>query len=262
MKANSRIVLAVTAGVALGACSSTPVSVPELDTARTAVAQVEASPRAGVAAAQIAEARRALDRADKLAGSGGKSSEVQFEADVATKNAQIANEKITLAQTKDEINSATAERQQVLLDSREKRVKSLEQELQAKKTDRGLEVTLGDVLFDTGKAKLKPGAYSTIDRLANALKEDPSRKVLIEGHTDSTGSPEVNQALSQDRALAVQAALMERGVPGSQITAIGKGPDAPVASNNTASGRQLNRRVDLVFTEDRTRVATGAKDKN
>lgn len=265
MKANYRILIPVAASVVLGACSSTPVSVPELDTARTVVPQVEASPRAGVAASQIAAARSALDRANKLVDSGGKVDEVQFEAQVAIKNAQVANEKITLAQTKDEINAATAERQQVLLESREreaqmaqKRVKSLEEELQAKKTDRGLEVTLGDVLFDTGKATLKPGAYATIDRLANALKEDSSRKVVIEGHTDSTGPAEVNQVLSQNRALSVQAALMERGVSGDQITAVGKGPSSPVASNSTAEGRQLNRRVDMIFTEDRTRVATGA----
>lgn len=269
MKANHRILLTVAVSAVLGACSSAPLSIPELDTARAVVPQVENSPRAGVAASQIAEARNALDRANKLADSGGKPEEVQYEALVATKNAQIANEKILVAQTREEINKGTAERQQVMIEAREReanmaqqRASSLEQELkdlQAKKTARGLELTLGDVLFDTGKATLKPGAYATIDRLANALKEDSARKVLIEGHTDSTGSDEINQALSQNRALSVQAALMERGVPGDQISAVGKSSSSPIASNASAAGRQQNRRVEMIFTEDRTRVATDAK---
>lgn len=266
MKTSYRILLTVAVSAVLGACASTPESIPELDTARAVVPQVESSPRAGVAATQIAAARSALDRANKLADSGGKLEDVQFEAMVAAKNAQIANEKILLAQAREEIDKGTAERQQVLIQSREReaalaqqRSQSLEQELkdlQAKKTDRGLVLTLGDVLFDTGKATLKSGAYATIDRLANALKEDSSRKVLIEGHTDSVGSDDFNQVLSQNRAQSVQAALMERGVPGDQISAAGKGEGFPVASNDNAAGRQQNRRVELIFTEDRTRVAT------
>ncbi|HKE96113.1 MAG TPA: OmpA family protein, partial [Povalibacter sp.] len=126
-------------------------------------------------------------------------------------------------------------------------------DLKAKKTDRGVVLTLGDVLFDTGKATLKPGAYATIDRLAEALKEDSGRKVMIEGHTDSVGSDDYNQVLSENRARSVQAALMERGVPGDQISAVGKGEGFPVASNDNAAGRQQNRRVELIFTEDPNR---------
>lgn len=268
MKANYRILLTLAATAALGACASTPKTIPELETARAVVPQVEASPRAGVAATQIAEARQALDRANKLADSGGKLADVQFEAGMATVKAQIANEKILTAQAREEIDKGTAERQRVMIESRERetsvaqqRSRSLEEELkdlQAKKTDRGLVLTLGDVLFDTGKATLKTGAYATIDRLANALKEDSARKVLIEGHTDSVGSDEFNQELSRNRAQSVQAALMERGVSGSQISSVGKGEGYPVASNDNAAGRQQNRRVELVFTDDSTRVATDA----
>ena len=117
-------------------------------------------------------------------------------------------------------------------------------------------MTLGDVLFDTGKATLKPGAYATVDRLATVLKEDPARKVLIEGHTDSVGSDEYNQSLSERRAASVQAALFERGVEASQISTVGKGETTPVASNDNAVGRQQNRRVELVFQEDRSKVAS------
>lgn len=257
--------------VILAACASTPKTIEELETARAVVPQVESSPRAGVAAAQIAEARKALDRANRLADSGAKLDEIQFEASVAAKNAQIANEKILTAQAKEEIDKGTAQRQAVLLEARERenqrraqqaqlsaedaelakqRAASLEKELadlKGKQTDRGLVITLGDVLFDTGLSTLKPGAYATVDKLATALKDSPDRKVVIEGHTDSVGSDAYNQELSQRRAQAVQTALLERGVNSSQISAYGKGETFPVASNDNAAGRQQNRRVELVF---------------
>jgi outer membrane protein OmpA-like peptidoglycan-associated protein len=249
----------------LAACASTPDRIEELESARTLVAQVEASPRAGVAATYVAEARKALDRANKLADENGKLVDIQYEATMASRNAQIANEKILDATAKEQIEKGTAERQQVLTQAREReaaaaqeRAAGLERELEdlkMQKTDRGLVLTLGDVLFDTGKATLKPGAYATIDRVAKALQESPERKVIIEGHTDSVGSDSYNQTLSEHRAQAVQAALMERGVSGSQISAIGKGETTPVASNDDAGGRQQNRRVELIFSEGETRAA-------
>jgi outer membrane protein OmpA-like peptidoglycan-associated protein len=267
----SLILAAVSACVA--ACSSTPTTTDELETARAVVPQVEASPRAGVAATNIADARKALDRANSLAEKHGKPAEIQYEATVASRNAQIANEKILTAMARDEIDKGTAERTAVLADARareaqrnaeyarsaEERAKSLERELadlKGKKTDRGVVVTMGDVLFDTGKATLKPGAYATIERLATVLKEDASRKVLIEGHTDSVGSDEYNQSLSERRAQSVQSALLERGVEASQISTVGKGESTPVASNDNAAGRQQNRRVELVFQDDRSKVAS------
>jgi outer membrane protein OmpA-like peptidoglycan-associated protein len=118
-------------------------------------------------------------------------------------------------------------------------------------------LTLGDVLFDTGQSTLKSGAYGTLDRLAMALRENSGRKVTIEGHTDNVGSDEANQGLSERRAQSVQMALTQRGVARDQITAIGKGENFPVASNDDANGRQSNRRVELIFTEDQPRVAAG-----
>ncbi len=279
MRHRYHLILATAVAACLAACS-TPDTIEELETARAIVPQVEASPRAGVAATDIAEARQALDRANRLADKGGKVADIQYEATVASRNAQIANEKILAAQAREEVEKGTAERQAVLAEAREleaqrsaqqaraataqaqsaeERAKALERELtdlKGKKTDRGVVVTLGDVLFDTGKATLKPGAYSMIDRLATVLKEDPQRKVLIEGHTDSVGSDEYNQDLSQRRASSVQAALFERGVEASQISTIGKGETTPVASNDSPVGRQQNRRVELVFQEDRSKVAS------
>ena len=273
MKPRYTLILAAAVAACVAACSSTPETTEELETARAVVPQVEASPRAGVAASHIAEARKALDRANSLAEKHGKIDEIQYEATIASRNAQIANEKILTAMARDEIDKGTAERQAVLADARtreadrnaqqartaEERAKALESELadlKGKKTDRGVVVTLGDVLFDTGKATLKPGAYATVDRLATVLKEDASRKVMIEGHTDSVGSDEYNQSLSERRAQSVQAALFERGVEASQISTVGKGETTPVASNDTAVGRQQNRRVELVFQEDRSSVAS------
>ena len=249
----------------LASCASTPDRIEELESARAVVAQVEASPRAGVAASYIAEARKALERANKLAADHGDLADIKYEANIASLNAAIANEKVMDVTSKEQIQKAEAERQTVLTEARERETAvakdhaaSLERELEdlkAKKTDRGLVLTLGDVLFDTGKATLKPGAYTTIDRVAQALQQSPERKVVIEGHTDSVGSDSYNQTLSEQRAQSVQAALMERGVAGSQISAMGKGETSPVASNDDASGRQQNRRVELIFSDEQSRAA-------
>jgi OmpA-OmpF porin, OOP family len=259
MKRNHLSIAAASAAALLAACSSTPESVPELDTAKAIVPQVESSPRAGVAATNISEARKALDRANELAAKGKDAEDIKFEASVAAANAQIAATKIDTAQAREEIEKGTLERQQVQLEARTREADRVQQELrdlQAKQTDRGMVLTLGDVLFDTGKATLKPGAYSTIDRLAQVLNSSHNSRVVIEGHTDSVGSEEMNQSLSEQRAQAVQSALMQRGVSGSQVRSLGKGETTPVAGNETASGRQANRRVELIFSQDGSRVAS------
>lgn len=261
------MLLGAVVAATMAACSSTPDQpISELTSARAVVPQVEASPRAGVAAENIANARKALDAANHMMEKGGKLDDIRYQSMIASTNAQIANEKILEAQAKDEIGKAEAERNRVLAEARDReadaarlKAQTLEEELRdlkAQKTDRGLVLTLGDVLFDTGKATLKPGAYSTIDRLAEALKAEPSRRVMIEGHTDSVGADDYNQQLSENRALSVQSALMQRGVPTTQMSSLGKGESTPVASNDNAAGRQQNRRVELIFTEGAARVAT------
>jgi outer membrane protein OmpA-like peptidoglycan-associated protein len=135
----------------------------------------------------------------------------------------------------------------------EQRARNLESELadlQARETDRGLVLTLGDVLFDTGQATLKPGAMTTIDRLAQFMGDYPERVVRIEGHTDAMGSDETNQQLSELRALAVRNELLGRGVDAARITTVGYGEARPVASNDTSAGRQQNRRIEVVVADD------------
>jgi len=123
-------------------------------------------------------------------------------------------------------------------------------DLQAKQTKRGMVLTLGDVLFDTDKADLKPGAQITLDRLAAFLDDYPERHLLIEGHTDSRGPDEYNQSLSERRARSVRQALIDRGIESVRLRAVGLGEEYPVASNESSAGQQQNRRVEIVVSDD------------
>ncbi|MCH8497428.1 MAG: OmpA family protein [Marinobacter sp.] len=119
--------------------------------------------------------------------------------------------------------------------------------LQAEITDRGVVLTLGDVLFATGSAELQRGASSNLDRLVSFLSQYPDRRAHIEGHTDSVGSVEYNQSLSLRRADSVRSYLTQRGVAPQRLTTSGVGMDRPVASNANAAGRQQNRRVEIII---------------
>jgi outer membrane protein OmpA-like peptidoglycan-associated protein len=120
--------------------------------------------------------------------------------------------------------------------------------LHAKPTDRGLVLTLGDVLFTTGKADLKSGATGNLNKLATFLDKYPDRNVAIQGYTDSVGSEDYNQALSERRAESVKSYLTGQGIGATRLTASGKGRSDPVADNDSASGRQQNRRVEVVIS--------------
>jgi outer membrane protein OmpA-like peptidoglycan-associated protein len=123
------------------------------------------------------------------------------------------------------------------------------QQLRAERTARGLVVTLEDVLFEVNGADLQPGAQVELLRLVEYLKRSPDRKILIEGHTDSTGSSEYNLRLSQLRAESVQSFLIGNGLPADRVRAIGYGETRPEAPNDSASGRQQNRRVEIVILD-------------
>jgi outer membrane protein OmpA-like peptidoglycan-associated protein len=138
------------------------------------------------------------------------------------------------------------------------RVGELEAELKslnAKQTERGIVISLGDVLFNTGKAEISMNAAPTMSKLANFLNRYPQQRALIEGHTDNTGSEAGNYALSQRRADAVQIALLNLGVKRNQLSTQAFGQNNPVADNSTAVGRQLNRRVDIVFEQVADKVS-------
>lgn len=130
------------------------------------------------------------------------------------------------------------------------------EELNARETDRGLVVTLGDLLFETGRADLKGGATSNLDKLVVFLSEYPDRTVLIEGHTDNVGSDDFNYDLSKRRAESVRSYLAGRGVEGSRLSSAGLGEGSPIAGNDTATGRQQNRRVEIIISNAATASTT------
>jgi outer membrane protein OmpA-like peptidoglycan-associated protein len=176
-----------------------------------------------------------------------------------TEEADAAKRQLTLSEESNARKSAelaradaAAERDQARVERRDARVNDLEMQLRdlnAKQTERGLVVTLGDVLFNSGQARLLPGAAHNMARLADVFKSDPQRSASIEGHTDSVGGADANQDLSLRRADAVMTALVSLGVPADRLSTRGYGEDSPAASNDSAAGRQMNRRVEIVFVQ-------------
>lgn len=170
----------------------------------------------------------------------------QARSDAATSARETLAARQDAMRLKSEAEIKSREAQEAL--DRAAKLESELANLKAVKTDRGMVLTLGDVLFATGKAELAPGAKQTMDYLAAFLNKYTDRKILIEGYTDSTGSATLNQGLSERRAQSVKIALLERGVGFDRIDTVGYGMDRPVAGNNTAAGRQQNRRVEIVIS--------------
>jgi outer membrane protein OmpA-like peptidoglycan-associated protein len=128
-------------------------------------------------------------------------------------------------------------------------------DLSAKKTDRGMVITLPDVLFGTDQARLSPNGMRTAQKLADVLQQNPQRSILVEGFTDSTGNTPHNQELSERRAMAVRDALTGMGIAGDRVAVHGYGPAYPAAANDSSSNRQLNRRVEIVLSDDGGKVS-------
>ncbi|OWQ88415.1 hypothetical protein CDN99_16280 [Roseateles aquatilis] len=269
--------------LALAACSSVPVPNTGLEAARRDYLQANSDPNVGrYASAELTKAREALDRAenawkeradpasvDSAASVAAQRAQVainmgaaraadarveaagiereRLRAEVRTRQAQTATAQAQVAQGQ----AATAEAAAMAASERANRLQRELAEMQARPTPQGLVVMLQDVLFDTGKATLKEGAYSRLDTLASALRNHPERRILIEGFTDSVGSAASNVTLSRARAESVRDALVQRGVAAERIDTRGNGEARPVASNDNASGRQQNRRVEIVFSDER-----------
>ena len=171
----------------------------------------------------------------------------------AADNALIAEASARQAQARTQ-DAEAARRQADAAAERSRALQAQLDELQARQTERGLVLTLGDVLFDTAKATLKPGAMRTVDQLAAFLNQYPERKVLIEGHTDSVGGDEYNLRLSERRADAVRNALLDRGIAADRIMTRGLGKAYPVAGNDTAASRQRNRRVEVIISDETGKI--------
>ena len=275
-----KIITVTALAAVLAACASAPQRNDQLEQARAEVQTLSSDPLAQQAAsADVDAARASLNQADTAFQQKAPPEKVNQLAYLALRHAQAGEARISEARSRQEVARAQQDRDKILLQARERETQNAQSQtavaqtelagarqelanLQAKQTDRGLVLTLGDVLFDTGRATLKSGADRTIDRLAQALKDNPNTRVMIEGHTDSVGGDEYNMALSERRAEAVADALRFRGVPADRYEAKGLGKDFPVASNDTQSGRQQNRRVEIVFSDAAGRFAQGSSQSS
>jgi outer membrane protein OmpA-like peptidoglycan-associated protein len=119
--------------------------------------------------------------------------------------------------------------------------------LNARRTERGIVVTLGDMLFDSGKDRVLASGAASVSNLAEFMRRNPTRRATVEGYTDSQGGDSANQALSQRRAEAVRSMLVGMGIDAQRLSALGHGEADPVATNDTDAGRRSNRRVEIVF---------------
>lgn len=205
--------------------------------------------RAKAAEADIANASRERDQV-RLAARTAEADRAKREAEAAQAQAAQAQAQAQAAQQQ----AAAAQQQNAALVQRAAVLEALLVELQAVKTERGYVVTIGDVLFATNQATLTPNGMSTLRKLADVMAQNPNRTVLVEGFTDSTGSSSYNQELSQRRAEAVASALGSLGVPRDRIAMKAYGEAFPVAPNDTASNRQLNRRVEIVLSNENAQI--------
>lgn len=280
-----RLLLILPLIVFLGACASVrPEDVPgykALEAARAAVARAEKSPGVGAdAPADLKKAQDALSRAEWMWHEEGGSLDEEEEAFVvnysylAERYSEVAEARArsaeanrqwqkAMAQNEDLAREARAlgkaranairERDRELAENRA-RLRQLEEELNAlrsqgvstRQEDRGLVITMTDVLFEFDSDQLSDEYGPMLDKVVQYLGENSERNVLIEGHTDSVGTPAYNAGLSERRAEAVRRALVQRGATPGAVQATGYGESRPVSSNNTADGRRLNRRVELI----------------
>lgn len=177
----------------------------------------------------------------------------QIQAESAERDARLSQRQAEASQRQSVASQQQASAAQQAASEAQQRALVLEgqlRDLDAKKTERGMVITIGDVLFDTGRAEIKPGAMRSMDKLVSFLKEYPQRNAMVEGFTDSVGNDDFNQALSARRADAVRMALMSRGVDAARIGTQGYGESFPVAGNDSAAGRQMNRRVEIVLSDE------------
>jgi outer membrane protein OmpA-like peptidoglycan-associated protein len=211
-------------------------------------AEREAHQRAEAEAQQQRESER---RAEAEAQAERTRAEAAAAAARAAQDQRAAQAQIEQAhQATDQARQAAEQAQLEQQKLRQQLVEQFNRILETRETSRGLVVNMSDVLFDVGKWTLKPGAREKLARIAGIVAQHPGLRLQVEGHTDSTGTDETNQVLSERRADAVRDFLVQQGIDASTITAMGMGKSQPVASNDNAVGRQLNRRVEMIVSGD------------
>jgi outer membrane protein OmpA-like peptidoglycan-associated protein len=275
--------LTMLAGYAVVGCASAPPP-PELLDARSAYIRAESGPAAQLKPDSLHEAKVALDKAERsyvddpgtlktrdiayLAVRRAELAEVEARDAKAVQDKARAEKELAsltqgqLSQTRQQLASAserlTGTEQQLaneraMREAADKRAKDAMEKLAAtaagsiKQETRGTVITIpGSVLFASAKTTLLPGAQAKLNAVADALKDQTDREILVEGHTDSQGSDASNLELSTGRAQTVREYLVAHGVPANRIRALGLGESRPVAENNTAEGRANNRRVEII----------------
>ncbi len=289
LRAHAAVVALVAA--ALWACATTH---PDVERVRGMYDEAAADPvLAQHAAVPLYEAQKEVERAEKKWSEDSDREEAKHLAYLAEKRIELARATAEGVAAEQETQALAKERERVLLQARTRevgealavaeaeharaeerarvaaqaraeaeeaaeRARKLQEELaelQAQQTERGIVLTLGDVLFDFDQATLRSGAQQNLARLVRFLEENPDREVLVEGHTDSVGSDSYNLALSERRADAVLSFLMHNGISRQRMLSRGYGKSYPVVSNETPEGRQRNRRVEVVILDPGERAA-------
>jgi outer membrane protein OmpA-like peptidoglycan-associated protein len=293
MKKNLNFPMTLIAAAVLASCSSMPQN-SQLTEAHRSYDAARSDPQvATLAPSELREAGDSLAKADNALNKDENEAKVNQLAYIAGQKVKIAKESAQRKAAEQEVAQADARRDQVRLAARtaeadasraqvaviqqksdqqatalavaganterdhdriEKQAMQLK-ELNAKKTQRGMVITLGDVLFNTNKAEVKPGGMRNVQKLADYLNQYPQERVLIEGYTDSTGSESLNQRLSERRAEAVRHALSGMGVSSDRIDTRGYGESYPIVGNDTAANRQMNRRVEIVLSDENGKIA-------
>lgn len=257
------LVLGVVLGWLIVACAH--VKPAKLKNAEASIQQMQIDPEVNqYAPVERDKAIEALQRAQTAWEKGEDNEEVKNLAYLAQQRAAIAEVTAVQKQEQAEVKTLGQERQQIVMQGHERearqareqaksaeaREQQLEQELaelKAKKTKRGYVITLGNILFKIDSAELNAAGMQNLYQLVTFLKEFPNREVVVEGYTDNTGSGVYNLELSQQRANSVRTFLVSNGISSDRIVARGYGKAYPIASNNTAAGRQQNRRVEIVI---------------
>jgi outer membrane protein OmpA-like peptidoglycan-associated protein len=245
--------------------SRAPLAMKEADTAVRVAEQPQADKELGAYRVYLADRRVDIARAqaetslaeDQRATLSAQRESARLDArtreadaakgQVATARAEGAEQKVAADQARRDADAA-----QLAAVSSEQQAAELQRQievLQARHTERGLVLTLGDVLFTSGHADLKAGATGNLNKLVAFLNRYPDRTVAIEGYTDSVGGEDYNQGLSERRADAVKSYLTGQGIGSTRLSASGKGESDPVAGNDSAAGRQQNRRVEVVISD-------------